>query len=232
MIPSALNLRLQQLEKNISQVLQLLNEYEAELLDEDDPARKSKYRRRVESLKQQKSGYEEEFAELQTQLISEYPLQTQTISNQLQEIDNKIELLLDSQASLSEALMLHFSPKEQELLLPLTQQLAEPDLISIQAFLEAVETDQPSEDEVQLILSETRTLLGELKKKRDFALPAGEEAVSEIINSPTIDAKHALKVSIPIIPFILAYEGELGLGTGINLRKTWQHWKTKFTENR
>jgi hypothetical protein len=231
MIPSAFNLRLQQLEENISRVLQLLNEYEAELLDEDDPGRKSKYRRRVESLKQQKAGYEEEFTDLRVQLTNEYPLQTQTISSQLQEIDNKIELLLDSQTSLSQALMLQFSPKEQELLLPFTEKLDEPDLINIQAFLEAVETDQASEEEVQLILSETRTLLKKVQEQ-NLALPAGKEAVSEIINYPTIDAKHALKVSIPIIPFILAYEGELGLGTGINLKETWQHWKTKFMRSR
>jgi hypothetical protein len=227
MIPSAFNLRLQQLEENISRVLQLVNEYEAELLDEDDPGRKSKYRRRVESLKQQKAGYEEEFTDLRVQLTNEYPLQTQIISSQLQEIDNKIELLLDNQTSLSQVLMLHFSPKEQELLLPFTEKLDEPDLINIQAFLEAVETDQASEEEVQLILSETRIFLKKVQEQ-NLALPAGKEAVSEIINYPTIDAKHALKVSIPIIPFILAYEGELGLGTGINLKETWQHWKTKF----
>lgn len=231
MIPSALNLRLQQLEENISRVLQLLNEYEAELLDEDDPGRKSKYRRRVESLKQQKAGYEEEFTDLQVQLANEYPLQTETISSQLQEIDNKIELLLDGQVSLSQVLMLHFNPKEQELLLPFTQKLDEPELINIQVFLEAVETDQASEEDVQLMLTETRSFLEKLQGQ-NLALPAGKEAVSEIINSPTIDAKHALKVSIPIIPFILAYEGELGLGTGINLKETWQHWKTKFMRSR
>jgi len=231
MIPSALNLRLQQLEENISRVLQLLNEYEAELLDEDDPGRKSKYRRRVESLKQQKAGYEEEFTDLQVQLANEYPLQTETISSQLQEIDNKIELLLDGQVSLSQVLMLHFNPKEQELLLPFTQKLDEPELINIQAFLEAVETDQASEEDIQLMLTETRSFLEKLQEQ-NLALPAGKEAISEMINSPTIDAKHALKVSIPIIPFILAYEGELGLGTGINLKETWQHWKTKFMKNR
>lgn len=127
--------------------------------------------------------------------------------------------------------MLHFSPKEQELLLPFTQKLDEPESINIQAFLEAVETDQASEEDVQLMLTETRSLLEKLQGQ-NLALPAGKEAVSEIINSPTIDAKHALKVSIPIIPFILAYEGELGLGTGINLKETWQHWKTKFAGNR
>ncbi|MBW4490597.1 MAG: hypothetical protein KME12_22695 [Trichocoleus desertorum ATA4-8-CV12] len=227
MLPSALNSRLKQLEDNITQVLKLLSEYEEELIDEDDPGRKRKYRRRVESLKQQKINYEEEFVELQAQLTVEHSSQTRTIVYQLQEIDNKIDLLLDSQASLSQALMLHFSPQEQELLLPITQQLDKSELIEMKAFLEAVDTNQASEEEVQLILSETRQLLKELQK-RNLALPTNNEAVSEIINSPTIDAKHALKISIPVIPFILAYEGEIGLGTGINLKKAWQHCKSKF----
>ncbi len=218
------------MEENIAKVLQLLNEYETELIDEDDSGKKSKYRRRVESLKQQKVAYEEEFVELQVQLTNKHPLQTQTLSDQLQEIDNKIELLLDSQVALSQALLLHFNPGEQALLFPFTQQLDEPELIKMQAFLEAIDTDQASEEEIQLMLTETRQLLKALKE-RDLTLPAGNEAVVEIINAPTLDAKHALKISIPIIPFILAYEGELGLGTGINLKETWQHWKSKFIKD-
>ena len=227
MLPSASNLRLQQLEANIMRVLQLLNEYEEELLDEDDPAKKSKNRRRVENLKQQKVEYEEEFAQLQAQLVNEQPLQVQVISNQLQEIGNKIESLLDSQVTLSQTLLFHFSPNEQALLLPLAQQLDETEFIEMQAFLEAVDSDQASEEEVQLMLSETRQLLKEVKE-RNLALPTGNEAVVEMINAPTIDAKHALKISLPIIPFILTYEGELGLGTGIKLKETWQRWKLKF----
>jgi hypothetical protein len=227
MIPSALNLRLQHLEENTAKVLQLLNEYEAELLDEDDPGKKSKYCRRVERLKQQKVGYEEEFVELQIQLTNHSPLQAQTISDHLQEINNKIELLLDSQVALSQALLSRFNPREKALLLPFTQRLDKPKLIEVQAFLEAVDTNQASEEEVQSMLTEPRQVLRELKE-RNLALQPANEAVIEMINAPTIDAKHALKVSIPIIPFILAYEGELGLGTGIKLKETWQHWKSKF----
>jgi hypothetical protein len=95
------------------------------------------------------------------------------------------------------------------------------------AFLEAVETNQAPEEEIQLVLNETRETLKKLQEY-NLSLPESKEAVFEIINSPTVDAKHALKVSIPIIPFILTYEGELGLGTGINLREAWESWKSKF----
>ncbi|MFM6080602.1 MAG: hypothetical protein ACKPCI_19180, partial [Dolichospermum sp.] len=49
-----------------------------------------------------------------------------------------------------------------------------------------------------------------------------ESALVEIINYPELDFKHKLKVAIPLIPFILDYEGELELGTGINLKQALQ----------
>jgi hypothetical protein len=230
MLPSAWNLRLQQLESNVTQILKLLNEYEEELLHEDNPGIRSKYRRRIESLKQQKFEYEKEFEELKIQRIDGHSLQTHNLSEQLQEIDNKIELLLDNQVALSQALLSHFSPEEQNLILPFTQQLDSANLIQIQAFIEAVDTNKVSDEEIQLVLTETQELL-KVIKEHNLSLPAASESIVEIVNSPTIDAKHALKVSIPIIPFILAYEGEIGLGTGINLKETWQHLKSKFRKN-
>jgi chromosome segregation ATPase len=229
MTPEIVSLRLRQLEANVGKISQLLNEYEEELIDEDDPARKSKYHRRIEKLKQQQAGYEAEFSELHLQ-ANEYSLQAQTVSSQLREISSKIEFLLDSQASLSQLLMQYFSPVEQSLILPCTERLDESELMQMQFFLKAVDTGQASEEEIQIMLTEARKIFKEWQD-RNLTLPAGNEALSEIINSPTIDTRHALKVSIPIIPFILSYEGDLGLGSGVDLKKLWQQWKTKFYKN-
>lgn len=226
MIHSASNLRLQQLEEKINKVLKLLSEYEEELLDEDDPGRKNRCLRRIENLKQQKSSYENEFNELQVQLQNTCPIQTQNISTQLQAIDCKIKLIQENQDSLSNILRFHFNHTEQELLLPFTQKLDRADLIEVRAFLEAVESDQTSGEEALLILTNIQMVLKRLLEK-DLMLPEDTIAVSKIINSPTVEAKHALKISIPIIPFILAYEGELGLGTVINLKELWERWKNK-----
>ncbi|MBE9156424.1 hypothetical protein IQ265_06220 [Nodosilinea sp. LEGE 06152] len=230
MISSTLALRLKQLEGNISQVLQLLNEYEKELLDEDDPGRKSKYRRRIESLKQQKEKYEEEFSDLQVQLESEYPDRAQSLSSQLQIIDDKIDLLLESQEHLFQALMVHFSPKEQGFLSPLAQKLDQIELIKAKAFIEAIDEDLIPEKNVCLMLEEARQMI-KASQEKELDLPEENVIIAEIINSPEIDVKHALKVSIPIIPFILAYEGELGLGTGVNLKEAWKGLKSKFTRD-
>jgi len=218
---SALNLRLQQLEKNIVKVIQLLGEYEEELIDEDDPLKKSKFRRRIEDLKKKQIEYENELIELQSQSSNEQEPQFQAIAKQLKGIDNKIDLLLDGQSSLSQALLFHFNSVEQLLVQPFIQSLGDSDLIQIQASLETINTKQPSDEEAQIMLTETKQLLTELKS-RGLSLPVSNKDMDEIINYPTLDTKHSLKLTIPIIPFILTYEGELGAGAGIKLKETWQ----------
>jgi hypothetical protein len=221
MHPTALTARLQQLEKNIVKVVQLLGEYEEELNDEDDPLKKSKYRRRIEDLKKKQIEYENELIELQSQSSNEQAPQFQNIAKQLQGIDNKIDLLLDGQSSLSQALLFHFDSVEQLLVQPFIQRLGDSDLIQVRASLETIDTKELDEEEVQIILTETKHLLTELKS-HNLSLPVSSKDIDEIINYPTLDTKHSLKLTIPIIPFILTYEGELGTGAGIKLKETWQ----------
>ena len=64
------------------------------------------------------------------------------------------------------------------------------------------------------------------------ALPPSQQApLNEIIKNPELDARHKLKVAVPIIPFILEYEGELELGTGFNLKSGWESIKNKLRRN-
>ena len=224
---AALALRLQQLEKNIVKVVQLLGEYEEELNDEDDPLKKSKYRRRIEDLKKKQIEYENELIELQDQSSDEQAPQFQNIEKQLQGIDNKIDLLLDGQSSLIQTLLFHFNSVEQMLVQPFIQRLGDSDLIQVQASLETIDSKPVNEEEAQIILTETKQLLTELKSRNIF-LPVSDKDIAEIIHYPTIDTKHSLKLTIPIIPFILSYEGELGTGAGIKLRETWQNWKLRL----
>jgi hypothetical protein len=225
MISSVLSLRLQHLEANIRKILELLNQYEIELFDNNDPGVRSRYRRRIEELKQQKLNFESELTELQSQLTNEQFLQTQTITSQLQIIDNKIEiidnkidLLLDNQSQLNQVLLSYFDQQEQILLLPFTEKLDESQLLQISASLEAVDKDKFSKDDIDSVLLEIRNTLKYMNRQNPL-LPESSKALWGIIDDPKIDAKHSLKVTIPIIPFILNYEAELALGTNSNLRE-------------
>jgi hypothetical protein len=54
------------------------------------------------------------------------------------------------------------------------------------------------------------------------------EKVSGIIADPKLNSNHKLKYSIPIIPLILSYEGEVELKSGLNLKKVWQNLKARL----
>jgi len=63
-------------------------------------------------------------------------------------------------------------------------------------------------------------------KQRSAEMPASlvrqAEQVAEAIEEPGLTVEHKLKISFPIIPKLLSYEGEIYLGQRMNLRATWQ----------
>ena len=76
---------------------------------------------------------------------------------------------------------------------------------------------------VQLILSEIRQgKAGQYSPQ----LVSEAENVSGIVNDPKLDSNHKLKYSIPIIPLILSYEGEVELKGGLDLKNAWHGLKS------
>ncbi len=70
---------------------------------------------------------------------------------------------------------------------------------------------------VQLTISEIRQ--GNAEQYSPY-LAKEVEKVSEIVNDPKFNSKHKLKYSIPIIPLILSYEGELK--SVLNFKNAWK----------
>ena len=48
------------------------------------------------------------------------------------------------------------------------------------------------------------------------------EHVREVVQSPELEVKHKLKITAPIIPLILSYEGQIELGSGLDLEAAWK----------
>ncbi|AFZ60302.1 hypothetical protein H6G54_07995 [Anabaena cylindrica FACHB-243] len=228
MLSAITQMRLKQLEVNVTRVLSLLNDYEVELLDESDPGTKNKYRRRIEDLRQQRDNYEKELMLIQKQLANKQPQeQISIIESQLQQIDEKLNWLAGGQVAFYQAVLAHFTTEETAIIEPITRQLEEAQIVEVEAVLKAIDSNQVSEEEIKLVVAQLKQAMASMRGK-DFALPSGNEAIIEALNYPTLDTKHALKVSIPIIPFILSYEGELGLSAGVKIREAWERWKTKL----
>ena len=52
--------------------------------------------------------------------------------------------------------------------------------------------------------------------------------VSHVLQAPTADIKQKLKLSIPLIPLVLAYETEFNLNITTNLKVAWERLTQRF----
>jgi uncharacterized phage infection (PIP) family protein YhgE len=234
MEPSHLTQRLKDLEDNIKQILALLKKYEDALHYEDDPRRQVKYNREIEQLRQSANRYQQEYDRLYQQITGESTVQMQSVAIQLEEVNNRLDRLSAGQKAiyaninhLRQGLLAHYEAGEKNIISAITYQLNESQLTTISALLDAIEANKVSDAEMQNILPRIQESLIILQQ-RGFTLPVSQEEIVEVINAPQMDFKHRLKVAVPLIPFILDYEGELELGTGINLKEALKQFRARL----
>jgi hypothetical protein len=210
MLPSNIyQKRLQDLADNIGKDMELVKEFEDELRYTSDPRVKAKYRQDIERQKKSVNEYEQEFNQLQQQL------------------NGKLNVLLMGQVAISEnldqmrqELLSRYEDTEKNMIAGITEQLSQSQLALTQELLDALEANQLLEPEMQQMLAAL--------EQRVSALPPSQAALAEIIKAPELDMKHKLKISLPIIPLLVDYEGELELGNGINLKSVWEHLIAKL----
>lgn len=230
MVKLGFDLRLQQLESNIARAMTLINSYEIELIDEDDPGRKSKYNRRIENLRETIATYQSEYLELQPEAEVVSSTRIQEVSVQLQLLNTQInalgDLVLRSYKDLRRVLLARYASGERVIVAKVTEHFNQNQLVKLDSILDAAEANCIPEVEIQKIIVDVQRAVKALESKK-VALPNGSQEIVEILNAPAVDFRHKLKVSLPIIPFLLDYEGELELGTGFNLKAAWERWGMK-----
>ncbi len=231
---SFIDIRLKDLDDNIKQDLALLKKYEDTSRFEDGPRRQAKYQREIEQLRESANRYQQELDELQKQTASEPTVHMQAVAIQLQQVHTKLDRLSAGQKAIYEninhlrqGLLTRYKASEQNIIAAITEQLNRDQITTLSTILDALEAEQVSEGEMQNILQSIHLSLTTLQQQ-GIALPAEQETLAELINTPGLDTKHRLKICLPIIPFLLDYEGELELGTGIELKAVWQKLWVRF----
>lgn len=219
--------RLTDLLDNITQDQKLLKEFEEALTVEDNPRTLKKYKKEIKRQQESIDNYKQEYTELEQQLtgISTPQIlvvgnQLQIIENQLQQIDAKLNIVLIKQDSL----LLRYQVSEQAILRVFIEQLNQTQLAFTENMLNAVAANQVSESEMLQMLA--------VLESRIPSLPASSQAeIAEIIKSPELDTRHKITVTLPIVPFLINYEGELELGTGFNIKSAWEFIIKKLGRN-
>ena len=210
--------RLTDLLDHITQDQKLLKEFEEALTVEDNPRTLKKYKKEIKRQQESIDNYRQEYTELEQQLtgiptpqIQVVGNQLQIIENQLQQIDAKLNIVLINQDSL----LLRYQVSEQAILRVFIEQLNQTQLAFTENMLNAVAANQVSESEMLEMLA--------VLESRIPSLPSSSQAeIAEIIKSPELDTRHKITVTLPIVPFLINYEGELELGTGFNIKSAWE----------
>lgn len=126
-------------------------------------------------------------------------------------------------------LLARYDAGEQRLLSVLLARLDAQELALTNAILDALETSALPAAELDQHLAAIALALEEIRQAadriEDRQLAAGAAEVAEAIAAPGLDIKHKLKLGFPIIPLILAYEGEVELSGRLNLEATWEALK-------
>jgi hypothetical protein len=210
--------RLTDLLDNITQDQKLLKEFEEALTVEDNPRTLKKYKKEIKRQQESIDNYRQEYTELEQQLtgiptpqIQVVGNQLQIIENQLQQIDAKLNIVLINQDSL----LIRYQASEQAILRVFIEQLNQTQLAFTENMLNAVAANQVSE-------SEMLQMLAVLESRIPYLPSSSQAEIAEIIKSPELDARHKITVTLPIVPFLINYEGELELGTGFNIKSAWE----------
>jgi hypothetical protein len=99
------------------------------------------------------------------------------------------------------------------------------------AIVEMVQQNALTADELDRHLDVIRAALQEVHdhaaRAADLDLVEGVEAARQLAEDPSLDARHKLEVTIPIIPLLVDYKFETELGSRANLVALWDALKAK-----
>jgi hypothetical protein len=225
--------RLNDLADNVDKDLKLLKEYEDELRLEDDPRRRARYEREIDRLRRSSSEYEREYESLERYLEGRPSETLSSERSELQNIHVKLDALLTGQSDLNmslyqlrQAILSRYEAGEQLIIKSITERLDQAQADTVQTMLDAIELDRVDDAEMAEVMGALSLALAE-NKERGVALPE-QNKVDEVLSAPHLDLKHKLKFSIPVIPLLLHYEGEVELGSRLNLEAAWDRLVAKF----
>jgi hypothetical protein len=217
------NQRLQDLTEHIAKDQNLLRKFEDALRFEDDPRRREKYQRDVEQLRESAHRYRQEYDALNRQTTTEM----QMVAEQLQQMDWKLDSVLGGQVAIAQklsqmqrTLLSRYDETERSLVAAVVEQLDDRQLSMTQTFLDALESHQLAESEIEEMWAVLEDRLPEL--------PPSQNAVKEWVKAPELDARHRLKVALPIVPFLVDYEAEFELNGGLDFKALWENLKAKL----
>ena len=222
--------RLNDLNKHIQADMQLLNDFEEELRYETNPRIKGGYRRDIARQEESIAKYKGEYNRLKAELENDRNTSglLNDINNKLEQMDDKLDWLQDGQraiyANLNQMqleLLDCYEESQKTIVSTIIEKLDDNEVTLTNQILQALENNSIVDTEVEELLT--------IVEQTKHLLPANtQEALSETIENPKINAKQKLKLSVPIIPVLLKYELEYQLPAELGIPAKLQRFMQRF----
>jgi hypothetical protein len=133
-------------------------------------------------------------------------------------------------------ILARFDLAEQRILAPVLARLDAQETALVAALLDALEGRVFPAEELGQHLAVIQMALAQINVRsaqmRDQQLAAAVQHAAEIVSAPSLDVKHKLKVTLPIVPALIAYEEEFELGSGMNLPEVWRRLRARVSGQR
>lgn len=172
-------------------------------------------------------------AELLSVLRQRHDPQSQENARRIEELLAQLQIQVMDVQIAQQQLLNHFAQQEQHLLEAITTRLATQQLQITTMLVDFVEKGSLAAHEMDRYFASIHAALQEVVQKakaiEDRQLVEESEKLLAIADDPRSDARHRLKVTLPIVPVLLSYEGEIELSSGLNLQKTWDALKKRIT---
>jgi hypothetical protein len=127
--------------------------------------------------------------------------------------------------SFRRSILSRFDSSERVILSAIFERLDKDNLEIIGLIMDAVENGSIPQELTIETVNATKDLISEIKAMRlEIQDPNAAESLNsweEAINSPDLGIENMIKVTIPIIPFLLIYEGSYKFQTGMKLNSAW-----------
>jgi hypothetical protein len=119
-----------------------------------------------------------------------------------------------------------FSAGEIERLSLIFENLDQDQVKETLSALEALDKDKITVADMKTMIETAGQQIQNLNKSKYFQerkqLYRKANKVSEILADPSLETRHKIKLTLPIIPFILTYSGEMEFEGGVKLRTLWK----------
>ncbi|MBA1341610.1 MAG: hypothetical protein C5S40_05660 [ANME-2 cluster archaeon] len=151
----------------------------------------------------------------------------------LHQMDAKLDGILSGQKVIQDdlkdfrkTLLAHFDASEKAIISTIVERLDQNQLATVQSIIDGMEGNHVPESELQETLNAVQQSISEINQNEagfyDSKMVRDIKSLADVVDDPRLDVSHKLKVSLPIIPLILSYEGEVGIKSGVNLKAAWE----------